>query len=176
MYKNIQDFVPFQHENAETKNNLIQFARNQDRQKPADALASTLIYANLVDYLARHLLENLHKMVSIFTFKQFGGVFHLDCSTKKRGLPLGELRKELSVFEFPQKADFFASLEEFGGLRNKVMHNLMRLDPNDNTTDLDKDIVRISEIAEDVLAKYNVISAGLVAIWNAANTSAPTNK
>lgn len=169
MYQNIHSFVPFQHENAETKNNIIQLARTQDKAKVEGALTATLIYANVVDYLAKHLLENLCKMTCIYTFRQFGGIFHPDYSSKKMNLPLGQLQAELKFFSFPHKEDLLKLLEEFKSLRNKAMHNLMQLDPSDPTTDIDKDLMRMGEIAEDILVKYNAISSGLVSIWEAAN-------
>ncbi|MGD0976739.1 MAG: hypothetical protein ABR875_00360 [Minisyncoccia bacterium] len=169
MYKNIHNFVPFQHDNQDFKNKLIGFARNQDKIKIEGVFTATLIYTNLVDYLATNLFDNLNKMLSIFTFKKFGGVFHLDTSQKRTHLSVGELQRELSYFEFPNRNDFLACLEEFRRLRNEVMHNLMGVDPNDTTMKLDKGLARIAEISEDILAKYNVICAGLITIWNNAN-------
>ena len=170
MFKYIHSFVAFQHENTETKNNIINLARTQDRTKAEGALTATLIYANVIDYIAKHLLENLCKMTSIYTFQKFGGVFHPDYSKKKTNLPIGQLQNELQLFEFPQKEDFMDLLQEFKELRNQAMHNLMQLDPQDTTNKIDKDLERIVEIAEDILAKYNTISTGLVSIWNATNS------
>jgi len=176
MYKNIHQFIPFQHENAEVKNNIIELARAQDRTKAEGALTATLIYTNVVDYLAKHLLENLYKMSSIYLFKQFGGVFHPDFSKKRTSLPIGQLQAELKNFTFPQKRDFLELLQEFKKLRNQAMHNLMQLDPNDATKNIDADLARIAELAEDLLAKYNVISSGLITIWDAANKNPHSEK
>lgn len=170
MYKNIHNYKPFEHENFEFKNNIITTARNQDKTKVEGIFTAVLIYTNLVDYLSRHLLENLNKMVSIYTFQKFGGVLFFDASAKRNNLPLGELKKELGYFEFPNKKDFIDCLEEFKNLRNQVMHNLMQLDPTDSTQKFDKDLARIAEIAEDILMKYNSISRGITTIWEAAKT------
>lgn len=169
----IHGFVPFEHENHDVKNNLINLARTQDRNTPEGALAATLIYANLVDYLARHLLSNLQKMISIFTYKKFGGIFHLNCYEKKNNLPLGELIRELEAYEFPNRSDVIKLFKEFKNSRNEVAHNLMALDPKDTTKNIDTDITKIVAIAEDLLTKYNVIAGGLVSIWNIANAAAP---
>lgn len=168
MYKNIQNYIPFQHENLDFKNSVINNARNQDKTKVEGIMTSVLIYTNLVDYLAKHLLDNLNQMVSISTFNKFGGIIFYDGSTKKTNISLGELQRELGCFEFPNKSDFIDSINEFKKLRNDVMHNLMRLDPTDTTKKFDSDLKRITEIAEDILAKYNAIVVGLTAIWTSS--------
>ena len=171
MYKNIQNFMPFEHDNLEFKNNIIAVARSQDKTKFEGIFTAVLIYTNLVDYLAKHLLDNLNKMVSIYTFKNFGGVFYFDGSSKKSNLPLGGLHNELRCFDFPNKEDFLNSLDEFKKIRNQVMHNLMQVDPDDKTNKFDKDMQKVGEIAEDVLSKYNTIVGGITAIWNQINTT-----
>ena len=170
MYKNIHNYKPFEHENIDFKNNIINTARSQDKTKVEGIFTSVLIYANTVDYLAKHLLDNLNKMISIYTFKKLGGVVFYDGSLKTNNKPLGELQRELKCFEFPMKKDFLETIEEFKKLRNQVMHNLMQLDPADTTNKFDNDLKRIGEIAEDLLMKYNTIVAGLTTIWNAANS------
>lgn len=170
MYKNIHAYKPFEHVNQEFKNNIINTARNQDKTKIEGTFTAVLIYTNLVDYLSRNLLENLNQMLSIYTFKKFGGILYFDGSTKRNNLPLGELQKELNHFEFPNKKDFIECLEEFKKLRNQVMHNLMLVDPSDTSQKFDKDLVKISEIAEDILIKYNSVCNGLTVIWNNANS------
>jgi len=170
VYKNIYNFTPFEHENVDFKNNIINAARNQDQTKVEGALAAVLIYVNLVDYLARHLLENLLKMISIQGFRAFGGVMFFDGSRQRTNISLGGICAELQSFEFPSKTDFLDSLKEFNKLRNHVMHNLMQLDPNDRTGQIDKDVVRIKQLAEDVLNKYNTICLGLTGAWNQANS------
>ena len=170
MYKNIYNYKPFEHENVDFKNNIINNARSQDKTKVEGVFTAVLIYTNLVDYLAKHLLVNLHKMISIYTFQRLGGVVYFDGSAKNTNLPIGELQRELKNFEFPTKKEFLDCLEEFKKIRNQVMHNLMQLDPNDKTQKFDNDLKRIGEMAEDILLKYNAIANGLTTIWNAANT------
>ncbi len=169
MYKNIQNYIPFSHENLEFKNNIINTARNQDKTKVEGIFTAVLIYTNLVDYLSKNLLENLNKMISISSFKKFGGVIYYDGSVKRNNLPIGELQRELKCFEFPNKKDLLESLEEFKILRNQVMHNLMQLDPTDTTKKFDKDLAKVTEIAEDILLKYNSTVNGLTIAWNANN-------
>ncbi len=173
MYKNIHSYIPFQHDNIEFKDNLINFARVQNKTTPEGAFSAVLIYANVIDYLARHLLENLLKMVSVQSYVKFGAVLFLDGQKKRTNLPLGELCRELRLFEFPSKEDFLGSLQEFNKLRIDVMHKLMELDPSDTTRRFDTSIVRIGEIAEDLLAKYGAITSGLTTAWNTA-ISTPT--
>ena len=106
MYKNIYNYKPFEHENVDFKNNIINNARSQDKTKVEGVFTAVLIYTNLVDYLAKHLLVNLHKMISIYTFQRLGGVVYFDGSAKNTNLPIGELQRELKNFEFPTKKEF----------------------------------------------------------------------
>lgn len=93
MYKDLTTFVPFQHENAESKNKFIEFARKQfqENQTAEGALAATVIYTNLIDYLVNHLLFNLRKMIGIDTYLRFGAIFYYDASKAKNNMTLGEV-------------------------------------------------------------------------------------
>ncbi len=174
MYKNIHSYVPFAHDHIEFKNGLINFARQQNKSTPEGAFSAVLIYANVTDYLARHLLENLLKMISVQSFNKFGGVLFLEGDKKRTNLPLGELCKELKLFNFPDKDDFLHLLDEFNKLRIEVMHKLMEIEPGDTARKLDTSINRIGEIAEDLLTKYSAISSGLGVAWN--NALAPASQ
>lgn len=166
MYKNIHNYRPFEHGNVDFKNNLINLGRNQDKTKVEGAFSAVLIYANLVDYLAKSLLDNLLRMVSLDSFLRFGGAFFYDGSRKKTNKPLGSLTEELEYFEFPNKTDFLECLRTFNTLRKGLIHNLMQLDLTGATNKLDDDIKRVGEIAEDILSKYNAICGSITTIWN----------
>lgn len=168
MYSNIPDFIPFSHDNLDIKNNLISIARSQNSSTVEGALSSVLIYTNLVDYIARHLLENLLKMISINSFNSFGGVFYLEGDQLKTEIPLGGLCQQLSWLEFPNKKDFIKILKDFNKFRIKIVHSLMKLEPGENLEQIDKDIESIRVIAEDILQKYSVICSGLIVVWKAS--------
>ncbi len=170
MYKDIHKYIPFEHDNIDFKNNIINTARNQDKTKVEGSFTAVLVYTNVVDYLAKHLLQNLSKMVSIYSFNKFGGTFFYDGSSKSYNLPLGNLIRELNYFDFPNKKDFLERLSDFNKLRIGVIHNLMQLEPNDPTNNLDASVLQIGNIAEDLLKKYTSIVNGLTIAWNNANS------
>jgi len=161
----INDFIPFEHKDLELKNNTINFARQQNTNELTGILAATLIYANLVDYLAKSILENLRRMISIDSYKNFSAVFFYNSSKKRINLSLGELKKELSNFCFPDKESFLQKIEKFNDKRNQVMHNL--IEKNFNAEEFNKDLKEIANLAEEILIKYNTISTGISTTWQA---------
>lgn len=175
MYQDINTYKPFEHEDSDSKNKIINYGRLQDKTRVEGAFTATLIYTNLVDYLARHLLEHLNKMTTILMFRQFGGVVYYDLSKKKTNLSLGSLCQELSYYEFPSRSDFLKDLQDFNRLRNQAIHNLMKLNLNAPSNQFDADLSRISGLAEEILTKYNTITAGIIAIWNTANNVGSNN-
>lgn len=161
MYSNFSTYVPFQHDNLEQVNGLINFARTQDRTKPEAVLAATMIYTNLADYLLRHLLDNLRRMVSISNYRLFNAVFCFDPSKDKLELSLGALIVELQSFSFPDKESFLKEAAIFNQSRNAVMHNLLKSD----LSNIDSQLEKVARGAEELLAKYNIIISGMTAIW-----------
>lgn len=161
-------FVPFTHENLESKNQLIAFARSKDKTKVEEILAATLIYANLVDYLAQNLLENLHSMCSISTYKSFGAVFYFDPSNKRTSISLGKVINELESYHFPDQVNFLKELSNFSKTRNRTMHELMKLNLSETTNQFDQDLASISKSAESILTMFNTIVTGMTAIWHNA--------
>jgi uncharacterized protein with HEPN domain len=168
MYNDIANFIPFEHGNLEFKNNLISNARNQNKTTLEGMFTAVLIYANVVDYISRSLLKNIAQMVSISSYKKFNGIFFYENGAHREfdSMPLGELIKELKNFDFPNKNDYLGRLKEFKSLRNQIMHNLLEVDPNDQTKKIDNDLEKIVKISEDLLTKYNVIVTGLTTAWN----------
>ena len=174
MYKNIHNYKPFQHDNLAFKNNVIGHGRAQDINTVPGAFSAVLIYANLIDYLARNLLENLYQMISVESFQRFGGVFFYNGSGKKTNVPLGSLIQELNFFEFPNKEDFLVRLKRFNELRIELIHNLMQLNLTGTTKKLDDDIKEVQDVAEDILLKYNTICGGIAAVWNLVHQQQPS--
>jgi len=165
MYKEIESFTPFLHENFESKNQLIIFARTQDKTKVEGVLAATIIYVNLVDYIAQNLLDNLRKMISILGYKACGAVFFYDPSEERKNISLGELKRELCSYSFPDKDSFLNELVEFNKVRNRIMHDLMNVNLKSNASRFDQDLALISGKAESILTKYNTITQGITTIW-----------
>ncbi len=162
---NTNNFIPFDHGDLESKNQLIAFARAKDKNKVEEILAATVIYTNLIDYLARHLLENLQQMCSISNYKVFGTVFYYDPSGKKMNISLGNIIRELEQFGFPDKSNFLKELGSFSEIRNRITHDLMKLNLKSNTNQFDQDLEKIGKSAEEILSKYNSIVVGITVIW-----------
>ncbi len=165
MKDNIFAYLPFEHDNTEYINNLINYAREQSNKGSAESiLASAVIYTNLVEYLATHLLKNFKQMVYLLTYHQLQGVLFLK-NTKSKGAPktLGPLKNELECYEFPDKQDFLKDIIEFSNARNALFHRLFEKD--ENVTKLDVDLVKMQSLAEEILAKYNVIITGITTTW-----------
>lgn len=175
--KNIlQEYVPFEHDNLEYVNNLIAFARQQRQNNTSESvIASSVIYANLVEYLVTHLLKNIEHMVYLSTYFQFQSVFFMKSDEKKlNNRTLGQLKNELNYYEFPDKMEFMKLLELFSASRNSLLHRLMSRKTQEEISKLDGDIVDIQTRAEEVLQKYNVITEGLKSIWQKVTASTST--
>lgn len=68
-------------------------------------------------------------------------------------------------FGFPDKEDFLQELNNFRQLRNSMTHDLMHVDLDAKPESMDKKIDKIRKSAEEILARYNVISAGIANTW-----------
>lgn len=175
--KNIlQEYIPFEHDNLDYINGLIAFAREQKtKNTPESVIASAVIYANLVEYLVTHLLKNMRQMIYLVSYFQLQGILFYKCSEKKfHSKTLGQLKAELSDYEFPDKVEFIKILEKFNSSRNNLLHRLMEKKTEEEINKLDKDIIAIQENAEEILQKYNVISQGLQNIWATITQVPPT--
>ncbi len=177
--KNIlQEYIPFEHDNTDYINTLINFARQQQKGKePENILASSVIYANLVEYLAAHLLKNIQHMIYLASYFQLQGVFFLKSEEKKYSTkPLGPLTSELGKYEFPDKIEFLKLLNNFNTSRNNLMHRLMNKKTMREINNLDRDLLVIQNNAEEILQKYNVIISGIQTIWNRITKVEPTTE
>lgn len=175
--KNIlQEYIPFEHENANYINSLIAFARDQRKKGTTEsALATTVVYANLVEYLAGHLVTNIKHMIHLLSYFSMKGVlFPKSGSNKDRNKPLSQLKDELVKYEFPDSQSFIQLVGLFNGARNRLLHNLMNAKNDTEVKKLDADIVEIQRLAEEILQQYNVIIQGVQSIWK-ENTSVTTD-
>ena len=112
--KNKSKFVPFIHKNLEIKNELIELARKlrEGDFKLENALASVVIYSNIAEYLAEHLLENLNYLVKESSYKYFSGFVYIASTySTERNMTLGTYIHELRKFSFPDKENILAILE-----------------------------------------------------------------
>lgn len=135
-------------------------------------MASTLIYTNLVEYLAANLLENLQHMVFLLSYHGFSGTFFVKSKENTRSkLTLGQLQKILSNYEFPDSASFLTLLQKFGEIRNTIFHRLLTI----SKSELDNGVVdgqfsSLRDLAEETLDKYNTITRGITTVWSSLKT------
>lgn len=176
--KNIlQEYIPFEHDNVNYINGLIAFAREKGKSKETEnIIASSVIYANLVEYLASHLLKNMRHMMYLLSYFQMNGVLFVKSDEKKSGSKtLGQLKNELENYEFPDKQDFVKLLEKFNTARISLIHKIMDVKNEQEINKVDNDLSEIQAKAEEILQKYNVIIQGIQNAWS-INTGVTSNQ
>lgn len=168
MKNTLKDYVPFEHDNLDYKNNLISIARDHKRQTTFEhSVSSIVLYANLVEYLTNDLHRNLRQIVYLLSYHGFQGVvFPKGLSQKVKPKTLGVLISELESYEFPDKIDFVRVLGVFNSARNDLLHKLMEKKGEQEINKIDKTIAEVQEYAEEILEKYNVITEGIKNAWN----------
>lgn len=174
--KNIlQDYIPFEHDNLDYINGLINFAREQKNKNTAESiLASAVIYTNLAEYLATHLIKNIRHIIYLVSYFQLRGVVFIK-SEYKSNVPktLGLIKSELEYYEFPDKAEFLKLIDKFNKARNNLFHKLLDKRTQEEISKLDKDLLDMQSTAEEILQKYNVITTGIATIWKQVTTPQP---
>lgn len=165
----INEHVPFEHKDLEYINNSLNLARTQRLSKTLEGMMSaTLIYTNLVEYLADNLLENLHHMIYLASYRDFQGTFFMknqDAIKSEPPKPLGKLINSLGHYEFSDSTGFLKLLEEFSKKRNKIFHRLLKVS-KEEISGIDTEFVALHDMAEEVLNKYNAITTGTATVWN----------
>ena len=167
MKKIITEYIPFEHDNLDLKNRLIQFARDQAKtNKPEGIMAAALIYGNVTDYIASNLIKTFRELIYWTSYYQFSGtLFQKMPDDKKLPKMLGDMIKELENFEFPDHVEFIKCLRLFKDSRNNLFHRLFTLS-EEKVKQADQDFVIIKEQAELILQKYNAISQGIAKQWS----------
>lgn len=167
MQEDIAQFIPFIHEHFEFKQNLIKIAREQNRETIEGTLAATLLYVNTVDYLASHILENLRKIVYLTTYTEHNATVFYSGKNEREDETLGYTIEKLKNYAFPDKVDFIDDLGKFNKLRNKYIHNFLKMDAS-NDKELEKgnkELIEIIKISERIITKYDRISQGIRDSW-----------
>src|SRR3990167_5854474 len=164
----INEHTPFEHKDLEYINNSINLARNQRLSNSLEGMMSaTLIYTNLVEYLTDNLLENLHHMMYISSYRDFQASFFLksqDSIKNEPPKPLGKLIQSLQYYEFSDSTGFLKLLHEFGKKRNKIFHRLLKMS-KEKIGGIDTDFIALHDMAEEVLNKYNAVTRGITTVW-----------
>lgn len=166
----IEEYTPFEHKNLEYINGSLNLARQQRNNGTLEGLmAATVIYTNLVEYLARNLLENLHHMIFLLSYHHFNGIIFLknrEKLQKKSPQTLGQLKESLSHYEFPDSTDFLNLLQKFSETRNSIFHRLLTISKEEiDKGIIDKQFSDLHDLAEEILDKYNALTKGVTSNW-----------
>lgn len=166
----VEEFIPFEHQNLEYINGSLNLARQQRQSGTAEGMmAATVIYTNLVEYLATNLLSNLDQMIFLLSYHGFNGVFFVKSKTTKQKRPprtLGQLSSALDNFEFPDNKDFLSLLQRFSSTRNIIFHRLLAVSQEElNKGVVDQQFTDLHNLAEEILDKYNTITRGISTTW-----------
>lgn len=167
MQEDISQFIPFLHDNFEFKQNLIKLAREQDKGDIGGILTATLIYVNTVDYLASHVLENLRKIVYLTTYTEHNAKLFYSGKNERTDETLGYTIEKLKNYDFPDREGFIDDLCKFNQLRNKYVHNFLKLDAS-NPEEVNKgnnELAEVIKISERIITKYDRISQGIREDW-----------
>lgn len=153
--------APFQHDELEVKQKFLEVARDFAKAKEVEKeLAAAMLYANLCEYLAGHLLESLKQTVFSGSRTFWNGVVYLDARNTSEKLTIGQMTKELRQFGFPSKELIIPLLERITKNRNKVMHNLLRL-PASEIAKIDQAIGELFSDSEELIAHIDDIYRAL---------------
>jgi hypothetical protein len=167
MKNTLLEFIPFEHKNVDYINRSLELARQQRQSGSIEAfMASAVIYANLAEYLARNLLENLQQMFYLLSYKSFNGIYFIkNKSAKKNPKMLGQIADSLSIYEFPDCSAFIELIRKFSEARAILFHKL--LTEEGDTKEFDEKIGELHSMAEEILDKYNSITQGIGNQWYA---------
>lgn len=103
-------------------------------------------------------------MKYLILHSELNGIIFEDYEDGSTEAPLGKLKNDLNKYEFPDKKEFIAELDEFNKLRIKFVHNFLSISPQE----FDKvglEIERLHNLAESVLTRYDGIVKGIMDQW-----------
>ncbi len=156
------DFSIIEHRNVDRLNKSLNKAKQYKDGTKEEQLAAILIYANHIEYATRNLLESLGKIIMVASYKEFNGVIFWPSKSKRIGsnATLGQMIKELGCFNFPDKDELIKNLEEFNGMRIKIIHKLLEVD------ELGENVMRdIDRVFDNVFTRYRTIRKELKERW-----------
>ncbi len=150
---------PFLHQDLETKNQLLDIARDF-RKKDIDKdlgshFASALLYANLADYLAANLLCGLQEMAEEATREYLNGRIVIR-QKREMNIPLEKTIKKLKEFEFPSREKILELLADIKKCRNKVAHEIFKT-PSNEMEIIGRSIAEICDKTEELVNVVNSI-------------------
>lgn len=155
-------FKPFEHDNLELKNELVELARNIISDESLEKrLAAILIYWNIAEYLAENLLDNLNHIIRENSYKSFAWILFLESASWGNNRTLGQLIIEIKKFSFPDKDWIVNCLQKIVESRNKIFHNFAKSNLETIGNLLNDDLPAIWNECEDLILRINTIYAWL---------------
>lgn len=152
---------PFLHDEIEVKKKFLELARDfASSGEMEKELASVMLYANLSEYLAFHLLESLKQVVFSGSRTFWNGVVYYDSRSSDQKLTIGQIAKELQKYGFPSKELIIPILDRIAVNRNKVMHNMLRL-PSSRLLEIDDAVKELVGDSEELVSLIDDIYRGL---------------
>lgn len=154
-------FKPFEHDDLEIKNSLIDYARDISHKTDVEAvLACAMIYASFAEYLSGHLLDNLRHLIYQTTYRDFAAILYIDQRRNKETRTMNRVAGLLRDYEFPDKKEIIELIEEIAQRRNNLFHNFAQIDQKKSEI-FDEDVKIIKNSTEELLSKVNTVYAGL---------------
>lgn len=154
-------FVPLTHEDVDTKNSLLNTARElASKEGIENVISSTMIYAGMTEYLAQHLLSNLRYFAYDTTHANSGAIMYIDQRNKRQRKGLGETIENLKDYEFPDKKKVLNLLIDFNRSRTHFFHEFVAINDS-NVSEYQDDIQTIAKCTEELVNLLNVIYAGM---------------
>ena len=177
--QSIKKFQPFFHENLDIKNELLQLARNAKtgEKKLETDLASVLIYSNIAEYLAEHLLSTLNHFIHQVSYTNYAAILYVNSVFKSgRKMTLNQTVEEIEKFQFPDKENILKNLKNIAESRNRLFHNFAKSNLSEIQNLLATDLPIIQNECEEVITRINTVYAGLQKILLPQQSNSPVQK
>lgn len=153
--------VPFFHEEIEVKQKFLEIARDFSSSEDIEKeLAAALLYTNMSEYLAFHLLESLKQIIFSGSKSFWNGSVYLDARDSSERLTIGQIAAELKNYGFPSKELILPLLKRIAKNRNKIMHRMLRT-PSDKLDEIDEAIRELVADSEQLINYIDDIYRGL---------------
>lgn len=128
-----------------------------DEDVAAARLAAGLLYANLADYLAAHLLQGLEYMNRVATREYLNSTVVYRAKSSLN-LPLERTIKRLEQYDFPSRAELLNLLEEIKKCRNKLAHEMFKVP---DLSEIGDAAISLAAKTEELLAEFNAFARNM---------------
>lgn len=152
---------PFLHQDLEIKNELIEYARKfrqkyyEEDDDMAPYFASALLFANLADYLAAHLLDGLKQITEEATREYMNGRVVIRRKSEI-DVPLEKTTRQLKEYDFPSKDKVLELLAIVRKGRNKIAHEIFKT-PGEQLEEIGKALAEVCDKTEELVDVINAI-------------------